>query len=65
MPSAPSAAPAKAGGAFAQALASDAFFAMCLVVAAAVVGLLGIVLDPMELKHLTLLALSLIVGYYW
>lgn len=38
---------------------------MCLVVAAAVVGLLGIVLDPMELKHLTLLALSLIVGYYW
>ncbi|CDJ29108.1 transhydrogenase, putative [Eimeria mitis] len=62
-PSAP--APGKAGGAFAQALASDAFFAMCLVVAAAVVGLLGIVLDPMELKHLTLLALSLIVGYYW
>ncbi|CDI74263.1 transhydrogenase, putative [Eimeria praecox] len=57
--------PEKAGGAFAQALASDAFFAMCLVVAAAVVGLLGIVLDPMELKHLTLLALSLIVGYYW
>ncbi|CDJ47725.1 transhydrogenase, putative [Eimeria brunetti] len=64
-PPAPSAAPEKAGGAFAQALASDAFFAMCLVVAAAVVGLLGIVLDPMELKHLTLLALSLIVGYYW
>ncbi|CDJ61620.1 transhydrogenase, putative [Eimeria maxima] len=66
MPPAPSAgaAPARIGGAFAQALASDAFFAMCLVVAAAVVGLLGIVLDPMELKHLTLLALSLIVGYY-
>ncbi|KAL8433883.1 hypothetical protein ACSSS7_003544 [Eimeria intestinalis] len=35
------AAPQKAAGAFAQALASDAFFAMCLVVAAAVVGLLG------------------------
>ena len=32
--------PEKAG-AFTQALASDAFFAMCLVVAAAVVGLLG------------------------
>ncbi|KAL8448184.1 hypothetical protein Emed_003931 [Eimeria media] len=39
--SAPRAAPEKAAGAFAQALASDAFFAMCLVVAAAVVGLLG------------------------
>ncbi|OEH73565.1 putative transhydrogenase [Cyclospora cayetanensis] len=24
-----------------------------------------VVLDPLELKHLTLLALSLIVGYYW
>ncbi|KAL8271032.1 hypothetical protein Esti_005017 [Eimeria stiedai] len=62
--SAPRAASEKAAGAFAQALASDAFFAMCLVVAAAVVGLLGIVLDPMELRHLTLLGLSLIVGYY-
>lgn len=39
--SAPSAAPEKAGGAFAQALASDAFFTMCLVLAAGVVGLLG------------------------
>lgn len=40
-PSAPGAPAPEKPGAFAQALASDAFFAMCLVVAAAVVGLLG------------------------
>ncbi|XP_026194264.1 NAD(P) transhydrogenase, mitochondrial [Cyclospora cayetanensis] len=63
-PSTVSTASHKSSGALGHALASDAFFAMCLVVAAAFVGLLGIVLDPLELKHLTLLALSLIVGYY-
>lgn len=51
-------------GVLMQALTSDTFFAMCMVVAAGVVGLLGIVLDPLELKHLTLFSLSLVVGYY-
>ncbi|ESS29719.1 transhydrogenase [Toxoplasma gondii VEG] len=47
-----------------QLVTSDAFFAMSLVCTAAFAGLLGVTLKALELQQFTLLALSLIVGYY-